>query len=64
MSMEISPYLSGDENAITELWRKCNLLRPWNELKRDIERKLKVNPELFLVGLVNGKIAASSFGRI
>ena len=34
----------------------------WNNPKKDIERKLKVNPELFLVGLVDGKVVASVIG--
>ena len=60
--MTIRPYLTGDENAITELWHKCNLLRPWNNPKKDIERKLKVHPELFLVGLIESKVVAAVMG--
>ena len=60
--MTIRPYLPGDENAVIELWRRCNLLRSWNNPKWDIERKLKVNPELLLVGLVDGKMVAMVMG--
>jgi len=60
--MIIRPYLPADENAVVELWRKCNLLRSWNNPKRDIERKLQVNPELFLVGLVDDKVVAAVMG--
>ena len=60
--MEIRSYQPEDEGAIIELWRKCDLLRPWNNPKLDIERKLKVNPELLLVGLVNGKVVATVMG--
>ena len=45
-----------------ELWRKCNLIRPQNDPKKDIERKLKVDPELFLVGLIGDKVAATVMG--
>jgi ribosomal protein S18 acetylase RimI-like enzyme len=44
------------------LWRKCGLTRTWNDPKLDIQRKLKVNPELFLVGLVDGAIVATVMG--
>ena len=60
--MMIRPYLSGDENAVVELWHKCNLLRSWNNPKWDVERKLQVNPELLLVGLVDDKVVATVMG--
>jgi ribosomal protein S18 acetylase RimI-like enzyme len=58
----IKTYLPEYENAVIELWRKCGLLRPWNNAKKDIERKLKVNPELFLVGFIDGNIVAAVMG--
>jgi len=60
--MVIRPYLSADENAVVELWRKCNLLRSWNNPKQDIKRKLGVGSELFFVGLVDNKIVATVMG--
>ena len=60
--MVIRPYLSADENAVVKLWRKCNLLRSWNNPKRDIKRKLGVGSELFLVGLVDDKVVAAVMG--
>lgn len=57
--MIIRPYLRGEEDAVIELWRRCELLHPWNNPKRDIERKLRVSPELFLVGLVDGRVVAA-----
>ena len=60
--MIIRPYSPGDEKEVIELWRKCDLITPWNNPKQDIERKLKVNPELFLVGLVNDSIVATVMG--
>ena len=62
IEMKVRPYLPGDEDAVVELWRKCDLIKPWNNLKQDIERKLKVNPELFLVGLVDSRIVATVMG--
>jgi ribosomal protein S18 acetylase RimI-like enzyme len=41
------------------LWVECGLVVPQNNPKRDIERKLKINPELFLVGILENKLVAS-----
>lgn len=60
--MIIRPYSIEDEQAVIDLWRRCNLVRPQNNPKLDIERKLNVNPELFLVGFIEGKIVATVMG--
>ena len=57
--MEIRPYEPGDEAAVVALWQECGLTRPWNDPHKDIERKLAVQPELFLVGVVDGAVVAS-----
>ncbi|QPK64285.1 GNAT family acetyltransferase [Methylomonas sp. LL1] len=49
--MKIRPFQTADRNAVIRLWDECGLLRPWNDPDRDIERKLGVQPELFLVGI-------------
>ena len=61
-TMEIRAYVPEYEGAVKNLWEKCNLTRPWNNPELDIERKLKVNPELFLVGLINDSVAATAMG--
>jgi ribosomal protein S18 acetylase RimI-like enzyme len=61
--MIIRTYQPADETAVIELWRKCNLTRPQNDPKKDIERKLKVNPELFLVGTEGNKVVATVMGN-
>lgn len=48
-----------DKEAVIDLWRSCNLITNQNDPSRDIERKQRVNPELFLVGEINGTIVAS-----
>lgn len=58
----IRQYCPEDQKAVIELWQKCNLTRPWNNSRRNIQRKLKVNPELFLVGLLDGKVIATAMG--
>ena len=60
--MIITQYQPKYEKAIIELWEKCELTRPWNNPKLDIERKMKDKPELFLVGLIDGKVVASAMG--
>lgn len=60
--MTIHPYARQDEQAVIDLWRRCGLTRPWNDPHRDIERKLKVAPELFLVGVREGKVVATAMG--
>ena len=60
--MDIRPFTIEDEKAIIELWQKCDLVRPWNNPKLDIARKLRVNPELFMVGVLDGKIIATAIG--
>ena len=55
----IRPYDSRDKEAVIELWLACNLVVPQNNPEQDIERKLHVNPEWFLVGLQGDKIVAT-----
>jgi ribosomal protein S18 acetylase RimI-like enzyme len=60
--MIIKSYSPENEKDVIALWNRCNLTRPVNDPKKDIERKLKVNPELFLVGLIDNKVIASVIG--
>jgi ribosomal protein S18 acetylase RimI-like enzyme len=60
--MEIRKFEIRDEVEVIALWEECNLVVPWNDPKKDIQRKLKVNPELFLVGILDGRIVASIMG--
>ncbi|OZB79636.1 MAG: GNAT family acetyltransferase, partial [Microbacterium sp. 14-71-5] len=38
-----------DTDTVVALWEDAGLTRPWNDPRADIERKLAVQPELFLV---------------
>lgn len=60
--LAIRPYQPADETAVIALWQRCDLTRPWNNPKLDIERKMQVDPELFLVGEISGEIIASVMG--
>ena len=57
-AMQIRPFQLPDEDAVISLWRQCGLLRPWNDPHKDIRRKLTVQPEMFLVGELDGRIIA------
>jgi len=57
--MELRPYAAGDEDAVVELWQRCALTRPWNDPRKDIQRKLTTQAELFLVGILDGRLAAT-----
>jgi ribosomal protein S18 acetylase RimI-like enzyme len=48
-----------DEDTVIQLWIQCGLVVPHNNPKRDIERKMKVNPEWFLVGEINGQVVST-----
>ena len=57
--MTIRPYREADEAAVIALWRACDLVRPWNDPRKDIVRKLRVNREWFLVGERDGRVVGS-----
>jgi ribosomal protein S18 acetylase RimI-like enzyme len=57
--MDIRPFQPSDGEAVIALWKEANLVVPWNDPNRDIRRKLRVQPELFLVGWVSGELAAT-----
>jgi len=56
----IRPYGSQDHSQVVSLWNEVFPDDPsWNEPAAVIRRKLTVQPELFLVGLVNGRVVAT-----
>ncbi len=57
--MDIRAFQDRDEVEVIRLWERCGLLRPWNDPRKDIARKRRVQRELFLVGTIDGTIAAS-----
>jgi ribosomal protein S18 acetylase RimI-like enzyme len=59
VAMEIRGYQKSDEASVVRLWRECGLVKSWNDPHKDIRRKLSVQPELFLVGLLDGSIVAT-----
>lgn len=57
--MTLRPYRPSDAAAVIALWRACDLVRPWNDPAKDIARKLRVNPEWFLVAEASGAIVGT-----
>jgi ribosomal protein S18 acetylase RimI-like enzyme len=60
--MEIREYREGDEADVVALWERCGLTRVWNDPRKDIARKLRVQRELFLVGVVEGEVVGTVMG--
>ncbi|ARC58119.1 Acetyltransferase YpeA [Frondihabitans sp. 762G35] len=52
--MPIRPFRPADTEPVVALWEACGLTRPWNDPRKDIARKLGVQPELFLVAVDEG----------
>ena len=51
MTVAIRAFQLPDTEAVVSLWQATKLTRPWNNPYQDISRKLKVQPELFLVAV-------------
>lgn len=60
--MKVRPYKETDQEDVIFLWDECDLVTLQNNPIKDIERKLKVDPDLFLVGIVDNKIVATVMG--
>lgn len=59
LNFQIRSYHPADEAAVIALWQACGLVRPQNDPKKDITRKLCVNPEWFLVGEFSGVVVGA-----
>jgi ribosomal protein S18 acetylase RimI-like enzyme len=55
----IRPFAPADEAAVVALWEAAGLTRPWNDPHKDIARKLRVQPEWFLVAALDGEIVGT-----
>ena len=55
--VDIRPFADADEPAVVDLWARCGLVRPWNDPRKDIARKQRVQPDLFLVAVADGGAA-------
>ena len=57
--MKIRAFENRDKDEVISLWQCCGLVAPHNDPEKDIQRKLLVDPDLFLIGEIDSRIAAS-----
>ena len=63
LNVEIRSYLDSDEAAVAALWREVFPGSPaWNHPETDIQRKLAVQRELFLVAVLDSEIVGTVMG--
>ena len=60
--MNIKPYHPDNQQAVINLWQACDLVVSWNDPIKDIERKMRVDPDLFLIAELSGEIVATVMG--
>jgi ribosomal protein S18 acetylase RimI-like enzyme len=56
------PLPNSEEDAVIAVWQACDLVRPVNDPQKDIRRKMKVRPDLFLVGILEDRVVATGMG--
>jgi ribosomal protein S18 acetylase RimI-like enzyme len=59
MTLEIIRYITKYQEAVVDLWKKCNLLVPQNDPVEDIQKKIEFQPNLFFIALEDGKLIGS-----
>ena len=59
MTFAIRPFAPADTEQVVALWHAAGLTRPWNDPHLDIQRKLAVQPELFLVAVDRKDVVGS-----
>ena len=57
--LEIRAYRESDLDDVVALWRECGLVVPWNDPVKDINRKLGVQRQMFLVGTLHSTLVAT-----
>ena len=60
--IKIRQYADSDHEKVIKLWELCELTRQWNNPIKDIQRKLIVQSELFLVLEEDDEILGSIMG--
>lgn len=58
--MRIRPFHHSDTDTTVTLWEECDLVRPWNDPRKDIARKMHVQPDLFLVMEIDATVVATA----
>lgn len=63
LGFTIRPFRLEDTEAVIELWTVSGLTRPWNDPRKDIERKLAVQADLFVVAVTpEGRVVGCIMG--
>jgi ribosomal protein S18 acetylase RimI-like enzyme len=60
--MLIRPFTEADTDDVVALWTASGLVRPWNDPRADIRRKLMVQRELFLVAVEGPDLVGTVMG--
>ncbi|MDA0988977.1 MAG: GNAT family acetyltransferase [Chloroflexi bacterium] len=55
----IRPYQESDQQSVVKLWRDCGLVVASNDPVKDIHRKLEIQQEMFLVGVLDTRLVAA-----
>ena len=58
--MKIREFKETDRERVIWLWEQCELVRPWNDPNKDIDRKLQFQADLFFVGEKESKIISTA----
>jgi ribosomal protein S18 acetylase RimI-like enzyme len=58
-SFNIRSFRQSDTEAVVQLWKACGLVTRTNDPLADIQRKLRVDPQWFLVGLLDHQLVAT-----
>lgn len=61
-SLSIKPFEEHFRTAVIQLWTDCGLVKAWNDPSKDIDRKLVVDPQLFLIATANQQLLATVIG--
>ncbi len=60
MSAIIRAFNVADTESVIRLWTVCGLTRPRNDPYKDIQRKLAIQPKMFLVMELDGAVIGSA----
>jgi ribosomal protein S18 acetylase RimI-like enzyme len=58
--LAVAPITDADVSAVTALWQRCGLTRPWNDPSADIAFARRGPNSTILIGRADGAIVASA----
>jgi ribosomal protein S18 acetylase RimI-like enzyme len=59
MALTIRPYIAEDQMAVIAMWEACRLVVPQNDPEKDIRTKMRFQPDLFLVALMEDRLVGT-----